>query len=89
MKISKWVDMGQEVEIEVGVDDVRAALAEAFDNVTQDRLGEEGPNRSEVALTLNNIAQFLKALTDDQIAMLSPQARELTAKFLAEQSKRF
>ena len=89
MKIRQWVDMGQEVEIEIGADDVRIALAEAFANVTQDRLGESGPNRAEIARALNNIAIFLKALTDEQIAMLSIDARKTVTQFLSQQADRF
>jgi hypothetical protein len=33
MKISKWVEMSEEVEIEIGADDIRVALAEAFDKM--------------------------------------------------------
>jgi len=89
MKVRKWVDMGQEVTIEIGVDDVRAALAEAFAVVTEDRLGEPRPNRAEIAMTFNSIGTFLRAITDEQIGILNPQQRELICKFLTEQAARF
>jgi len=89
MKVSKWVDIGQEVEIEIGVDDVRAALAEGFHAATEDRLGEPGPLPSEVIYALNDMAIFLRALSDSQIAMLKPKQRELVREFLSEQSQRF
>jgi hypothetical protein len=89
LRISKWVDVGAEVEIEIGLDDVRAAMAEAFENVTQDRLGEPGPNRAEIGMALNQVGTFLKALTDEHIAALSDPARKIVNAFLVEQAKRF
>jgi hypothetical protein len=89
MKVSKWVDMGQEVDVEIGADDIRCALAEAFAVVTEDRLGEEGPNRNDVTYALNSIGAFLKALTDDQIALLGKPSRKLIKEFLETQAKRF
>ena len=89
MKVSKWVDMGQEVDVEIGADDIRCALAEAFAVATEDRLGEEGPNRNDVMYALNSIGAFLKGLTDEQIALLSPAQHRIIGEFLYDQSKRF
>lgn len=91
MKISKWVDMGQDVDIEIGVDDIRGALAEAFARVTEDTqwLGDSPPNSNDVVLALSNIGSFLRALTDAQIAMLNSKQRATIAKFLTEQAERF
>lgn len=38
MRISMWVEMSQEVEVEIGADDIRAALGEAFTRVTDGQL---------------------------------------------------
>lgn len=89
MKVSKWVDMGQEVEIEIGIEDVRIAMCEAFHVVTRDNLGEPGPANGEVMRAFNNLATFLRAFTDEQITQLKPEPREVIAQFLNEQSKRF
>jgi hypothetical protein len=89
MKISKWVDMGAEVDIEIGLDDVRGTLAEAFANITDDRLGEPGPNAAEVRKTLNMVGQFLKALTDEQIELIGRPSRMIVGAFLAAQAKRY
>jgi hypothetical protein len=89
MRVSKWVDMGQEVKIEIGVDDVRAALTEGFHAVTAGRLGEPGPLPQEVLIAFNDIAIFLRALSDQQIALLKPKQRELIHTFLFEQTERF
>jgi len=89
MKVSKWVDFGQEVEVEIGVDDVRAALAEGFHLATEDRLGEPGPLPMEVIRAFNDMAIFLRALSDSQIALLTPAQRAVIHAFLSEQSQRF
>ena len=92
MRIYKWVDMGQEVEIEIGADDIRLALAEAFAAVTTEDhkwIGGEVPNQNDVMKALNSIGAFLKALTDDQIDMLSEPALKICGSFLEEQSKRY
>ena len=87
MKIRKWVDMGQEVEIEIGSDDIRCALAEAFSRDT-DTLGEE-PDRGSILRTFNSIGAYFKALNDEQIAALNPQQRAVVLKFLKAQVARF
>lgn len=90
MKVSKWVDFGQEVEVELSMEDVRAALNEAFYEVTrEDRLGEPGPTNGEVMMAFNNIGGFLRALTGQQIAQMKPTQREVIGKFLAEQATRY
>ncbi len=89
MKISKWVDMGQEVEIDIDVDDIHSALAEAFSNITEDRLGEEKPTTRDVLRVFNTIAQFLKAITDEQIAGMAPVPAGVVATFLDLQAQRY
>lgn len=89
MKIRKWVDFGQEVDVEIGMEDIRSALGEAFSNVTADRLGEERPNRGNVARALNSIAGFLNALTDEHVALLSSAARSTVRTFLVKAADRF
>lgn len=89
MKVTKWVDMGQEVEVEVGADDIRGALAEAFAVVTEDRLGESGPNRNDVMLAMNSMAAFLNALTDGQIGLFNIAQRTFIESFLVKAAARF
>ena len=36
MRITKWVDMGADVEVHIDASDVAAALAEAFEHVTRE-----------------------------------------------------
>jgi hypothetical protein len=88
MKITKWVDMGEEVEVEVSTEDIRAALAESFAEVTKDLLGEL-PSTFPVVSALSDIGKFLRALSDEQIALLNPAQRRVVGQFLAEQAARF
>lgn len=89
MKVSKWVDFGQDVEVDISADDIRAALAEAFNVVTEDRLGEGGPNRNDVLLAFNSMAAFLNALSDQQIGLLTSAQRLHVEKFLRKAAGRF
>jgi len=81
--------MGQEVEIEIGMEDVRAALAESFQTITTDRLGEPGPNAAEFKMALSQIGTFLNAVTDEHIALLTLDARKVISNFLSGNAARF
>lgn len=89
MRIKTFVNFGQEVEVEIGMGDIRSALAECFVTVTADRLGEEVPSISDVTRALNTVATFLKALTDQQIAEFNDTQRKVIHDFLAEQAARY
>ena len=89
MRVEKWVDFGQNVTVNIGMDDIRAALAECFEVVTSDRLGESGPNRADILYALASIGSFLRALTDEQIGMLTDSQKTVIHEFLREQATRF
>lgn len=89
MKVTKWIDMGQEVEVEVTTADIRDALEEGFSGITQDRLGEPGPSANEVHQVLNDIGRFFNALTDEHIRTLSASARQIVGAYLAKAANRF
>ena len=89
MKVSKWVDMGQEVEIEIGIDDIRATLSECFDRATRDELDGKGPNRQQIIYAIDTLAKCLRALTDRHIDCLTHEQRKIIETFLFEQSKRY
>lgn len=89
MKITKWVDFGCEVDIDVSAEDISAALAESFVEATRDNLGEAPPSCGQVARALNGMAAFLNALTDEQIASMTTGQRGVVAKFLAKAATRF
>jgi hypothetical protein len=88
MKVKKWVEMSEEIEVEIGADDVRCALGEAFARVDV-RDVDDKPNRYDVSLALNSIGQFLNGLTDEHIGLLSEGARKTVASFLEKHAKRF
>lgn len=87
MRVTKWVDMGADVEIEIGADDVRRALDEAFSE-TEQRL-EYAVNIHDVLRAFNSIGQFLNALTDEQIALLNDAQRKVIGAFLNKAASRF
>lgn len=88
MKITKWVDMGQEVEIHISAEDIRIALSEAFSEATKEKLGE-GDNKHEILLALNSIAGFLNALEQHQLDSLTLAQRLVIEKFLRDAADRF
>jgi hypothetical protein len=81
--------MGAEVQVEIGADDVRLALAEAFAAVTVDRLGENPPDKNDVVRAISSIGTFLNALTDEQISLLNDKQQEITSDFLGKNAERF
>ena len=89
MKVTKWMDMGADVEVNVTSEDIRIALSESFEHVRYDRLGEPGPGRWDVTQALNDIATFLNALTDTQICILTTSQRKSVASYLSKQAQRF
>jgi hypothetical protein len=88
MRVSKWVDMGQEVDIDIGVDDISEALSEAFANVNETPF-DERPNAATVTRALNHIGGFLRGFKDEHLAMLTEAQRKVVGNFLLEQANRF
>jgi hypothetical protein len=87
MKVTKWVDYGCEVEVEVGADDIRSALNEAFYAVNQNE--EEAINIHDILYAFSSIAAFLIAFSEEQITLLKPAQRKTIAEFLTKQGERF
>lgn len=87
MKISKWVDMGAEVDIQIDAHDIRAALAEAFSNA-EDKL-EERPTRQDITRALVMVSEFLNGLTDEHVALLTPTQKKITEEYLRKTADRF
>lgn len=88
MKISKWVDFGQEVEVDIDVNDIRGALSEAFATVEGVDF-DERPTAREICSALNRIGSFLNAVTDEHIEKLNESQRETIAEYLATAAMRF
>jgi hypothetical protein len=82
MKVTKWVEFSQEVEISLGVEDISSLLSESLISERQETI-------QGVLYALNSIATFLRAIGDKQIAAMHPIHRRTVATFLAQQSGRF
>jgi len=87
MKVTKWVEYSREVEIEIGADDIAAALSEAFARVPRDI--DDHPSRHDVTSALNSIARFFNGMKDEHIALLTDGQRKVTYKFLTLAATRF
>jgi len=88
VKVSKWVDFGQEVDVLIDINDIAGAIGEAWDRVARPHLDEE-PTRSDVISAMSRSLTLFTALTDEQIALLTSEQRTAIAKILAETAERF
>lgn len=88
MKISKWVDMGAEVDIDIDWNDVNAALLEALGRVASPQFLEE-PTRQDVERALNRIGVLLNAFSPECVDLLSPLARQRVMEFLLTAADKF
>lgn len=88
MKVSKWVDFGQEVDVDINLQDISAAIGEAWERVTVERFEEE-PTRNDVIQAMSRSLTYFKALKDEQIALLLPEQRQRCAELLSETADRF
>ena len=78
MKVTTWIHPEPvEVDVEVSIEDITLALQEAPDTP-----------RAAYAM-LNRAARSMKATTDEIIAAMEPNQREVVANFLTEQAARF
>ena len=80
MRVTKFVEMSQEVTVDIGREEIQCALAEAFNDV-------EGARALLGAI--NTCAQFLRAITDERLAEMTVSQRKLISEFLADQAARF
>lgn len=87
MMITKWVDMGADVEVNIDAKDIRSALSEAFEHVTRDDF-DSHPTGHDVMLALNSAAAFINGLKDEHMLMLSAKSREIAAVFMEATAKR-
>lgn len=77
MKVKTFVNIEQEVEVDVSMADIRAALVENFDTV------------SEALQLVNRCASVLKAVSDGMIENMNNAQREVVANFLRLQANRY
>lgn len=79
MKVKHWLEVAQEVEVDVSIAEVMASI---------DDLGEE--DRPGMLLDcVNRVYAVLRNATDLQIARLLPNQRAIIARALREQAARF
>jgi hypothetical protein len=83
MKITKWIDILQEVTIYINAADVRAPIRE-----TCGTDGEPKAHLNDVLIALSNIGAFLLAITEQIKAMTFGQ-RMTVETLLTKQSARF
>ena len=83
MKVTKWVEMSDNVTLDIGTEDIRAALDEAFADADQT------VNVHDILCAFNSIASFINAFTDENIAKLKPKQREIIGRFLRDAAVRF
>jgi hypothetical protein len=87
VKVSQWVDFGQEVEVEICVEDIRIAMQEDLDRSAADPLGE-AESRFDFKRALSSIHAFVKGIRPGQIETLSPAARKTVASGFRELADR-
>jgi hypothetical protein len=87
VKVTTWIDVSREVEVNIGADDIRRALTEAFAATNQN--DEEAVNVHDIMRAFSCIASFLRAFTDEQVALLNESQRRVIGGFLEAQSRRF
>ena len=76
MKVQKYIDIQQEVEIDITATDIAVILDEP-------QTDEEETQRM-IHSNLANCINYLTGLTDKRIAKISPEARQITAQKLNE-----
>jgi hypothetical protein len=88
MKVTKWVDMGADVDVEIDVNDISAALSEAFEHASDGPL-DERPTQNDITRAFNNIAQFFNGFTDAHLSLLNEKQKQVIGKYLDQQVRRF
>ena len=86
MTIKKWVEFSQEVDVEIGGDEVALAFQEAWGRIDDI---DGVPNRHAIIRALGRVGTFFKALSDAQIADLNVKQRETIRKFLETEAVRW
>ena len=79
MKIHKLINVETEVEVNVTAEDIANAIADCdeFDRV------------NIVLYGINNIGAYMKAIPDSVVAEMNDAQKQVVAKFLNDQARRF
>ena len=76
MKFTKWVNVETEIELDISSEDISEMLSENLDE-------------EHLVRALNSIANFLNALNQKHISILTSGQRKLIADYLSTQSQKF
>jgi len=76
MRIEKWIDIAQEIEIDLSAEDIKFVFSQA-----------EGV--AELLYNFSQIETFLKAIPQEKMDDIKPEHRSRFSKFLFEQRQRF
>ena len=79
MRVKTWVNIEQEVEVDVSARDILNAFAE----------DEEEPALYYIQRTINNYASFCMRIPDERIAEMSPGARKTIRDWFITQADRY
>jgi hypothetical protein len=85
MKVVKWIE--QEIEVEIGLDDIREALSEVLSATNQ--AIEEATDMRDILKSFNCVGQFLNAFDQHQIDRLNFGQRSMIEKYLRTAADRF
>ena len=77
MRIEKWINIDQEIEIELSSEDILLT----FDN--------DAESLPSVLRGLNDVATFLKGVSDSKIIEMSSGQRKIIMDFLLTEAKRY
>jgi len=77
MKITKWITVETEVEVDVSAEDINSALYGETDSA------------HHVLEGINNFARYCKAVKSETIAEMKATQRAVIADFLRKESERY
>ena len=79
MRITKWIDIQQEVEIDISWEDIN--------NHLRSMMARQAPHR--ILGALNDIACFFRSIPSEIISDITDSQRRVIKGFLLEQAERF
>jgi len=75
MKITKWIDYSQEVEIEIGAEDISVIFS-------------DDPDIKEWLYQINSIASFLTGTPTNVLEQLTPKQAQIIGQYFKDQGER-
>ena len=77
MKVYKYIEISQEVEIDLSSEDIKTI----FDS--------DGDSLDDILRGLNGLACFLRGVSESKIAEMTQGQREVVGKFLSIEAERY